>query len=96
MLEAEELRAEHPGCGVEKMYDTLLPDFIGRDRFVDIFMDLGFRVKYPKNVNTQYNLPQSQTKESQRTAKATFAILNGKADAILSIYLKTTQEPHFQ
>ena len=30
MTEAEELRQEHPGCGVEKMYDTLKPDFIGR------------------------------------------------------------------
>jgi len=47
--EAEELRVEHPGCGVEKIYDTLLPPFIGRDKFVDIFMDLGFRVKHPKN-----------------------------------------------
>jgi len=62
VLEAEELRAEHPGCGVEKMYDTLLPPFIGRDRFVDIFMDLGFRVKYPKNhtrttFSVNYNYP---------------------------------------
>jgi transposase-like protein len=49
ILEAEELREEHPGCGVEKMYNTLKPDFIGRDRFVDLFMDLGFRIKKKKN-----------------------------------------------
>jgi transposase InsO family protein len=49
MTEAEELRDEHPGCGVEKMYDTLKPDFIGRDRFVDTMMDLGFRVKRRRN-----------------------------------------------
>ena len=49
MTEAEELRDEHPGCGVEKMYDTLKPDFIGRDRFVDTMMELGFRVKRKKN-----------------------------------------------
>lgn len=49
MTEAEELRYEHPGCGVEKMYDTLKPDFIGRDRFVDTMMELGFRVKRKKN-----------------------------------------------
>ena len=49
MTEAEELRDEHPGCGVEKMYDALKPDFIGRDRFVDIMMELGFRVKRKKN-----------------------------------------------
>lgn len=49
LIEAEELREEHPGCGVEKMYATLKPTFIGRDRFVAIFMDLGFRLK--KKVN---------------------------------------------
>jgi len=26
------IRKEHPGCGVEKMYYMLQPDFIGRDR----------------------------------------------------------------
>lgn len=49
LIEAEELRKEHPGCGVEKMYDTLKPDFIGRDRFIDMFMDLGFRLKRKRN-----------------------------------------------
>lgn len=49
MTEAEELREEHPGCGVEKMYDALKPDFIGRDRFVDAMMELGFRVKRKRN-----------------------------------------------
>lgn len=49
LLEAEELRKEHPGCGVEKMYNTLKPDFMGRDRFIDIFMDLGFRLKRKRN-----------------------------------------------
>ena len=49
LIEAELLRREHPGCGVEKMYTTLKPDFIGRDRFIDLFMDLGFRLKKKKN-----------------------------------------------
>jgi putative transposase len=49
LLEAEQLRKEHPGCGVEKMYHTLKPDFIGRDRFVDAMMELGFRLKRNKN-----------------------------------------------
>ncbi len=49
LIEVEELRAEHPGCGVEKMYYTLNPGFIGRDRFVETFMDLGYRVKRVKN-----------------------------------------------
>lgn len=47
--EAEELRKEHPGCGVEKMYHVLKPDFMGRDKFIDTFMDLGFRLKRQKN-----------------------------------------------
>lgn len=49
VLEAEALRKDHPGCGVEKMYYTLKPDFMGRDRFVDLMMDLGFRLKKKKN-----------------------------------------------
>lgn len=49
IVEAEELRKEHPGCGVEKMYNTLRPDFIGRDNFIDLFMNLGFRIKRNKN-----------------------------------------------
>ncbi len=49
MIEVDELRCEHPGCGVEKMYYTLKPDFIGRDGFVELFMELGYRVKRIKN-----------------------------------------------
>jgi hypothetical protein len=49
IVEAETLRLEHPGCGVEKMYYTLKPEFIGRDRFIELFMDIGFRVKRIKN-----------------------------------------------
>ena len=49
IVEADLLRKAHPGCGVEKMYDTLRPSFIGRDRFVDTFMDLGYRIKKQKN-----------------------------------------------
>jgi putative transposase len=49
MVEVDELRRDQPGCGVEKMYYTLKPDFIGRDRFVTSFMELGYRVKRIKN-----------------------------------------------
>src|SRR5690606_9760032 len=49
IIEADVLREEHPGCGVRKMYNTLNPDFIGRDRFIDAFMDLGYRLKRSKN-----------------------------------------------
>ena len=30
---ADQLKEEHPGCGVEKMYYTLGPRFIGIDKF---------------------------------------------------------------
>jgi len=49
IVEADILKKGHPGCGVEKMYDTLKPEFIGRDRFISTFMDLGYRVKRQKN-----------------------------------------------
>jgi len=49
LVHADILRSEHPGCGVEKMYYTLKPDFIGRDRFIDIMMDAGYRVIRQKN-----------------------------------------------
>ncbi len=49
LIQVDELRKEHPGCGVEKMYKTLRPDFIGRDNFVDVLMKLGYRVKKNKN-----------------------------------------------
>lgn len=46
---ADQLRAAHPGCGVEKMYYALKPDFLGRDRFIEEFMSLGYRLKRKKN-----------------------------------------------
>ena len=49
IIKVDKLRGEHPGCGVEKMYKTLKPDFIGRDKFIDIFMSLGYRLKKVKN-----------------------------------------------
>lgn len=49
LAEADELRAEHPGCGVEKMYHILSPDFMGRDRFVETMMQMGYRLKRKKN-----------------------------------------------
>lgn len=49
MLEADELRNAHPGCGVEKMYYALKPDFLGRDRFIEVFMQLGYRLNLWRN-----------------------------------------------
>jgi putative transposase len=48
--EAEVLRKQHPGCGVEKMYHVLKPSFIGRDRFIEVLMDVGFRLKKARNL----------------------------------------------
>jgi transposase InsO family protein len=54
---ADLIREEHPGCGVEKLYYTLQPDFIGRDKFIDLFMRIGFRVKRDKNyIRTTYSV----------------------------------------
>jgi hypothetical protein len=49
IMEADELRRAHPGCGVQKMYDTLQPTFIGRDRFIELFMAIGYRIKRVRN-----------------------------------------------
>lgn len=49
MVQVDEIRESHPGCGIEKMYYTIKPDFLGRDAFIDYFMSLGYRVKYNKN-----------------------------------------------
>lgn len=47
--EADTLKGEHPGCGVEKMYYTLKPETMGRDKFCEIFLSLGYGVKPVKN-----------------------------------------------
>lgn len=49
MMEVDILKSEHPGCGVEKMYYTLCPDWLGRDKFIELFMGLGYRVRKIKN-----------------------------------------------
>ena len=49
ILEADELKEEHPGCGVEKMYQTLQPAWLGRDKFITLFMQLGYRVRTQRN-----------------------------------------------
>lgn len=49
LLEVDELRAQHPGCGLEKMYWALQPDFLGRDRFVNLLSNLGYQIKKKRN-----------------------------------------------
>lgn len=62
VTQADTLREEHPGCGVEKMYKTLKPQYVGRDKFCEIFMDLGYRIRTIKNyrrttIPTHLNYP---------------------------------------
>jgi putative transposase len=47
--QAAALRKAHPGCGVEKMYHILKPSFMGRDKFIEVMMQQGFRIKRPPN-----------------------------------------------
>lgn len=49
ILEVNDLRKDHPGCGLEKMYYTLKPNFLGRDKFIEAFSGLGYRVRKHKN-----------------------------------------------
>ena len=43
------IRKEHPGCGLEKLYDNLKPQTMGRDKFCELFMELGYRARKIKN-----------------------------------------------
>lgn len=43
------IREDHPGCGVEKLYLILKPQYMGRDKFCELFMGLGYRVRRIKN-----------------------------------------------
>jgi len=56
-MEAAMIRREHPGCGVEKMYILIRPNWIGRDRFIDLMMESAYRVQRPKNYHrTTYSI----------------------------------------
>lgn len=48
-VQVDEIRTLHPGCGLEKLYDTLKPGWLGRDKFIYTFMELGYRVKKRPN-----------------------------------------------
>ncbi|MEM9982352.1 MAG: IS3 family transposase, partial [Bacteroidota bacterium] len=52
LLEVEELRKEHPGCGVEKMYYTLQPTFIGWDRFIELEYGLKRKKSYKRTTSS--------------------------------------------
>ena len=57
LSEVDAIREEHPGCGVEKMYNTIKPNWIGRDKFISVMMELGYRQKKSKNgIKTTYSI----------------------------------------
>lgn len=49
LRQVESYRREHPGCGLEKLYYTLQPKRMGRDRFIETFKALGYQLKRKRN-----------------------------------------------
>ncbi|MFD1002643.1 IS3 family transposase [Ohtaekwangia kribbensis] len=49
ITQVDEIRSIHPGCGLEKLYDSLCPPWLGRDKFISVFMELGYRVRKTRN-----------------------------------------------
>ena len=45
----DDYRKDHPGIGLEKLYYTLMPKAIGRDRFIETFKALGYQIRRKKN-----------------------------------------------
>lgn len=45
----DKIREAQPGKGLHKVYLDVAPDFIGRDRFINYMMELGYRVKRTPN-----------------------------------------------
>lgn len=49
MAQIDDRRGHHPGEGLEKMYWQLNPQGLGRDRFCQIFKQLGYGIKRRRN-----------------------------------------------
>jgi putative transposase len=47
--EADAIRKEHPGCGVDKIYDTIKPDWIGKVNGVALLYSYGFKLNQKVN-----------------------------------------------
>jgi len=47
--QADCYRSKHPGCGVEKLYYTLTPEGIGRDRYCELLLASGYRIRHKPN-----------------------------------------------
>lgn len=58
--ECDQIRSEHGGCGVEKMYYMIKPEGIGRDKFIEAMMKMGYGVQHPKNyIRTTYSIKEN-------------------------------------
>ena len=59
----EQVRQIHPGMGLRTMYEMLQPDGIGRDGFVALGLQEGFRVKsIEKQTRTTYSVKSNRYK----------------------------------
>ena len=59
----QEVRKEHPGMGLRSMYDLLLPDGIGRDAFISLGLDAGFRLQtIERYTRTTYSVKSNRYK----------------------------------
>ncbi len=69
----EAVRMEHPGMGIRCMYDMIQPDGIGRDAFICLGLESGYRLKYAvKYTRTTYS-----TKSNKYFNLLTNKIFNG-------------------
>jgi putative transposase len=58
--EVDQIRSEHGGCGVEKMYYMINPQGIGRDKFIEAMMKMGYGIQRPKNfIRTTYSIKEN-------------------------------------
>jgi len=59
----EEVRGIHPGMGLRTMYEMLQPDGIGRDGFIALGLQQGFRLKnIEKQTRTTYSVKSNRYK----------------------------------
>ena len=52
LAEVDTIRDTHGGCGISKMYKTLKPTFIGRDKFISTLKEYGYRIRTPRQYHT--------------------------------------------
>jgi len=57
LIKADEIRMVHPKMGARKMYEMLIPEHIGRDKFESLLLQNGYRVCYsPNYIRTTYSV----------------------------------------